>query len=236
MKRTQDGGALPPVRSRSAAPLLLLVAIIALGLTTLSGVGYLMWPGWPQPAPEEDAPALPVHVAGVAFNVPPAAIRFPPQRRSGAQPRLDLAYQWPALTPPDRASRPLLTGQVGPQPLVFLSIAEPQEKLSPGERLRNIYPRFLAASAFVGPEGLTGIRFRDGTPYQGEDLMFDPDRPEAFITRCGRDAPAMPATCLLERRIGPAEVTIRFPRLWLQDWLALDRDLERLLDRLRAPA
>ena len=48
-----------------------------------------------------DAPSLPITVAGVAFNVPPAAIRIPVQRRPGAHERVDLAFLWPSLEPPD---------------------------------------------------------------------------------------------------------------------------------------
>lgn len=232
MNKREDGH--PPPRRRSAWLAVVLLLVATLGLTTIGGVGYLLWPGWPQPA--ADAPALPVTVAGVAFNLPPAAIRFSAQRRAGTQPRIDLAYQWPPLKPPDPAVLPVVSDSLAAQPLVFLSFAEAQEKLPAGERLKTIYPRFLAASAFVGPEGLTGIAFRDGTPYQGEDLLFDADRPEVFITRCAREVPAMPATCLIERRVGAVEVTVRFPRIWLDVWPALTKDIDALIEDLRARA
>ena len=44
-----------------------------------------------------DAPSLPITIGGVAFNVPPAAIRFKVQRRAGAQARIDLNFVWPSL-------------------------------------------------------------------------------------------------------------------------------------------
>src|SRR5262252_1026411 len=46
------------------------------------------------------APPLPIVVAGIVFNVPPAAIRIPLQRRARRQERIDLAYHWPELEPP----------------------------------------------------------------------------------------------------------------------------------------
>jgi len=37
--------------------------------------------------------------SGVAFNVPPAAIRIAAQRQPGTQERIDLVYLWPSLAP-----------------------------------------------------------------------------------------------------------------------------------------
>ena len=78
-----------------------LVVVIALALGAIAVIGYVLWPRWPGPPIGPDAPALPITVAGVAFNVPPAAIRVPVQRRPGAHERVDLAFAWPSLEPPD---------------------------------------------------------------------------------------------------------------------------------------
>src|ERR1700730_13214651 len=61
---------------------------------------YLLQPRWTGPV-APDGPALPITIAGVGFTVPPAAIRIAVQRRAGPQERIDLAYRWPELTPPD---------------------------------------------------------------------------------------------------------------------------------------
>src|SRR5882762_10368666 len=47
---------------------------------------------------------------GVAFNLPPAAIRVPVQRRPGTQERVDLAFLWPSLEPPDPNAKPPAPG------------------------------------------------------------------------------------------------------------------------------
>ena len=78
-------------------PLALLVVLIAAAATFVS---YMLWPTWPTRAAVLDAPAVPVTVAGVLFNVPPAAIRAPVQRYAGAHERIDLAFLWPSLAPP----------------------------------------------------------------------------------------------------------------------------------------
>ena len=59
-----------------------------------------------RPAPL-DAPRLPIAIAGVVFNIAPAAIRVPVQRRAGPQDRVDLAYVWPDLTPAGSPRRPV---------------------------------------------------------------------------------------------------------------------------------
>ena len=81
------------------------------------------------------------------------------------------------------------------------------------------------------------MSFRDGTPYQGEDLYLDGAAPEKFLTRCTRPgAGGTPGMCLYEQRIGAASVTVRFPREWLADWRDLARAVDRLIAGLRPPA
>ena len=38
--------------------------------------------------------------------------------------------------------------------------------------------------------------------------------------------------CLLERRIGNADITFRFPRDWLKDWKSVATGIDTLLARL----
>src|SRR5258705_1971088 len=78
--------------------LLPLMGFSAVALTAFGYIGYVLWPRWP--APRVDAPALPITVAGVAFNLPPAAIRVPVQRPPGAQGRTGLCFLWPPPRPP----------------------------------------------------------------------------------------------------------------------------------------
>ena len=139
-----------------------------------------------------DAPALPITVAGVAFNVPPAAIRVPVQRRPGAHERVDLAFAWPSLEPPDpHAKQPAPPPGTVPAPTqalerIFVTIAGAGDTLPPAERVLTIYPRYAAAEADAGPGGLTVLAFREGTPYQGEDLIYDATAP-GFLVRCTRN-------------------------------------------------
>lgn len=226
-----------------------LVLTLALTGLMLAGaaayVGFLLWPRWPGATASPDAPSLPITVSGVVFNVPAAAIRVAIQRRAGAQDRIDLAFAWPSLKPPAKsvqASKPVHSArpeeveeQKAPDRL-FVTIAGQSGILSSAERLKTIYPRYVATDPIASPDGLLGQRFRDGSPYQGEDLFFDAGSPERFVVRCTRPgAGSTPGTCLHERRLGAADLTMRFPRDWLADWRGVASGIDRLIASLRPP-
>ena len=206
-------------------------------------------PTWPRPTAPLDAPAIPVTVAGVLFNVPPAAIRAAVQRHPGAHERIDLVFLWPSLAPPQAAGEPstgAVTGGDGEETpevkiddRVFVTIAGlgtgPGAVLPPQTRLRSIYPRYIEREATAGPEGLAVVAFRAGTPYEGEDLVYLAERPEQFFARCSRPAHAVPGTCIHERALDSTEITFRFPREWLPQWRAVAAACDRLLAQIHSP-
>jgi hypothetical protein len=171
-------------------------------------------------------------VAGTTFNIEPAAIRMAVQRHAGAQDRVDLAYLWPALTPPDPSPQETGDATVNPNERLFVTITAGTGTLPLMERIQNIYPRYLVPEPTAGPPGLTLRGFRDGTPYQGEELVFDSATPTHFLARCSRRGITNSGSCLLERRIGEADITLRFPRDWLADWQNVAAGIDRLLERL----
>ncbi len=228
---------------RSANGIVLASAVLGSLVLLAAAVALVLWPRWPQRAAPPDAPSLPISVGGVLFNVPPAAIRVKLQRRAGAQDRLDLAFLWPALVPPDPAAKPSVSEEAPILDRLFVTIAALDGGLDPNERIKTIYPRYFDFGRFAGPDGLLVIRFRDGTPYRTEDLFYDPAAPDRFAVRCTRPgAGPTPGTCLWERRMGGAagaggavDVTVRFPRDWLGDWRRLFADVDRLIASLQAP-
>ncbi|HTQ82872.1 MAG TPA: hypothetical protein VMI47_06340, partial [Pseudolabrys sp.] len=181
---------------------------------------------------ELDAPSLPITIAGVTFNIEPAAIRMTVQRRPGTQPRVDLDYLWPSLRPPDPANRPTVGAPINPNERLFVTIASGDTTLPLMERVQNIYPRYLVAAPAAGPDGLTLRGFRDSTPYQGEELVFESQAPEHFLARCSLRGVVNSGSCLLERRIGNADITVRFPRDWLNDWRSVAGGIDTLIARL----
>jgi hypothetical protein len=222
-------------------PLLVLLALI---LAAVAYVVYVLWPRWPGVPVALDAPELPITIAGVAFDVPPAAMRVPVQRRPGAHDRIDLAFMWPSLKPADAAPKPAAPvappapGTVRTLDRIFVTIASAGDAMAPAERLRTIYPRYASTEPVSGPSGLAVLAFRAGTPYQGEDLIYDATTPESFLVRCTRNgAGATPGTCLYERRIEEAaDLVVRFPRDWLEDWQSVASNIDRLIRDLRPAA
>lgn len=227
---------------KSRGLLAALAGVVVLIAAAATFVSYLLWPTWPKANVPLDAPTVPVTVAGVLFNVPPAAIRAAVQRHPGAHERLDVVFLWPSLTPPgqnfETTAVPPSTegGDAVPSPRtddrLFVTIAGLDGVLAPDVRLRTIYPRYIEAEAAPGPDGLAIVPFRAGTPYEGEDLVYLAERPEQFFLRCSRPVRTVPGTCIQERSIDAAEITLRFPRVWLQDWRSVAAGFDRLMAQL----
>lgn len=240
------------LRRKSRGFVLLPLAGLVLLLAVLGTfVSYVLWPTWPKVAAPLDAPAVPVTVAGVLFNVPQAAIRVAVQRQPGAHERIDLAFLWPSLAPPpsdgasgatSAAKPPVMRDDSTPSALpsandrLFVTIADLGAVLAPAERLRTVYPRYIETQATAGPDGLAIVPFRAGTPYESEDLVYLAERPEQFFARCSRVVRILPGTCINEHSLGAAEITLRFPREWLQDWRSVAAGFDRLMAQLHPPA
>jgi hypothetical protein len=220
-------------------PLLLGVILCALvAAMAILLIPCVLWSRWPAPAPQSAVPALPITVAGVAFNLPAASIRVQVQRRPGAHERVDLAFLWPSLQPPDPSNHQSLRAPSAVPSLtyaserIFVTIAAAGDTLAPDDRLLTIYPRYVNAQALPGPDGLTLVAFREDTPYRGEDLIFDAAA-SGFAVRCTRNGVGLlPGVCLHERRIGSAEVVLRFPRDWLENWRIVLAKIDRLIESI----
>jgi hypothetical protein len=235
---------------RGSRSLWLVLAIVTVLMAAAGAfVSYILWPSWPKSAVPLDAPAIPVTVAGAVFNVPPAAIRAAVQRYPGAHERIDLVFLWPSLAPPGADGQVVakqvvarVSGDDGsdaiPAPRtddrVFVTIAGLGAVLPPLVRLRTIYPRYIEAEATAGPDGLAIVAFRAGTPYEGEDLVYLAEQPEQFFALCSRPLHSLPGTCIQERSLDAAEITLRFSREWLDDWRKAAAGLDRLVTGLHA--
>lgn len=221
-------------------PFACLVLLVAAAAVFVSDV---LWPTWPSRPTSLDAPAIPITVAGVLFDVPPAAIREAVQRHPGQQDRIDLTFEWPSLAPPpadDRsAKKTALSAEnaaaAAAEPenrRLFVTIAGLGSELPPLDRLRTIYPRYAETKASAGPGGLAILPFRSGTPYDGEDLIYFGTSPEQFFALCTRPGRIVPGTCVHQRMLSDVEVTFRFPRDWFGDWRTIAAGFDRLLAQL----
>lgn len=211
------------------APFLLFLIIGGLAVVYVT---YTLWPRWPGAPVSLSAPALPIVVAGQMFNIEPAAIRQAVQRKPGTQERIDLAYLWPSLTPAELPEQQETTTPADPNERIFLTIANARDEMPAAEMIKTIYPRYLGQPGNAPAEGLTMKPFRDGTPYQGEDLIVADATPDDFTARCSRTGVGNKGMCLLQRRIGHADITVRFPRDWLSDWKKVLYGIDRVITRL----
>jgi len=222
-------------RERSRGHLVPIVLGCAVTSGALALVAYLLWPTWGADASSSPA-RLPVSIGATLFNMPTMAIRMKIQRHSGPQERVDLAFAFPSLEPPDlpkHVGADAIEEAIQPIDRIFLSIAAHHDTLAPDTRVRTIYPRYLEQTSVAGQDGLTMRAFRDGTPYSNEDLFLA--NTPSLNARCTRDA-ATPGMCLSERRIDGADLTFRFPRSWLARWREVANAMERLTLQLHGPA
>jgi hypothetical protein len=232
------------IRRKAGSVLWLPLAFLAvLVVAAGSFVSYMLWPTWPSAPIPLDAPAVPVTVAGVLFNVPQAAIRAAVQRHPGAHERIDLVFLWPSLAAPQAdgkaPAKPVVTREDDALPALpsandrlFVTIAGLGAVLTPAERLRTIYPRYIKAQATAGPDGLAILPFRAGTPYESEDLVYLAEKPEQFFARCTPAVRTVPGTCIHERSLDAAAITLRFPREWLNHWRGVTASFDRLIAQL----
>ncbi len=60
--------------------------------------------------------------------------------------------------------------------------------------------------------------------------------PASFLVRCSRNgAGPTPGMCLQVQAHRQADLTVRFPRDWLEDWRSVTDSIERLIAKLRPP-
>jgi hypothetical protein len=222
----------PQARPLRRSHLLPFLAVGAIGLLAIALVIYLLWPTWDAEQPA-DPSHLPMVIGNVPFNVPTNSIRVKLQKRTGPQERVDLNFEYPSLAPPDAQAH--VTAETVKDDLpqidrIFLSIIAHHDALSPDERLRTIYPRYLDSNPARVTDGLSVRPFRDNTPYTSEDLVYS-SSPQ-FVARCMRDG-VTPGMCLSERRIDGADITFRFPRAWLAQWRDVASAMDQLVGRMR---
>jgi hypothetical protein len=221
-------------------PFALTVLLVASATTFIS---YVLWPTWPSDPVAFDAPALPITIAGVLFEIPPAAIRETVQCHPGEHERVDLTFIWPSLTPPQadntsdrksplRADNAIAAATELEAERLFVTIEGLNGVLPPLERLRTIYPRYVETQASTGPDGLATLPFRSGTPYDGSV--------ERALVDAGARHGAILAGAAREKLFGTAgavdqifaEIAMRFPRGWLIDWRDVAAGLDRLAGQL----
>ena len=124
---------------------------------------------------------------------------------------------------------------VDPNDRLFVTIAASDGTLPLTERVQTIYPRYLGADAGRRPgrPDAAAVPRRHALSGRGSDLRRSRRRSTSWRAARARASP-MPARACIERRIGDADVTVRFPRDWLDDWRSVAAGIDRLIGALAA--
>lgn len=164
-------------------------------------------------------------IGGVRVVVPAAYVRA---AADGGGERVDLVAAFPDFA----AAATLPEGGERRDRLIFMTLAAPEDALDPADRTAKLYSRFLEPETWSHPGGLIMRRFRDASPYQGEDLYLAPPEGRAFAARClrpGDHADGLPETCIAEFRAAGLDARLRFSPARLADWERLDEGARRLV-------
>ena len=140
----------------------------------------------------------------------------------------------PRCTPPDLSIKPLPTDTPERH--------RPAVRDHRGERQHAVAGRAaevdLSALRRRGADRRAGRAQRAGLPRRlalsgrGPDPTSRP-RPSASCSAARARSPRRPRMCLHERRIAGADVTVRFPRVWLDDWRKVADGIDRLIAGFR---
>ena len=163
---------------------------------------------------------------------------MPVQRRPGAQERIDLAFLWPSLTPPDPAHQAAAVGApVDPNERLFVTIAAGDGTLPLIERVQTIYPRYLAAEPVAGPDGLTLQRLSRRHALSGRGPGLRVRRRPSISCRAARARAASTPACACTSG-GSATPTSRcaFRATGSSDWRSVADGIDRLIARLQPDA
>ena len=177
----------------------------------------VLWPRWParRSRPTRRPCRSPSAACCSTCRRPRSACAM--QRRPGAQERLDLAFLWPSLAPPDPAARPAPREAAPPiDRHLHHHRAAVDARCAPNERVKHdlsALSRRHAVRRAGRPDGdlvprrhaLSGRGpvLRSGRAAGLRDALLAPG------------AAGTPGMCLYERRFEGADVTVRFPSDWL---------------------
>lgn len=195
---------------------------ISAAVAALLAAGLALWRADLGRETTETSPEpIAVTVAGRTLHVPKNAIRFPAQRRAGAQERLDVALLPPAWTGRTAADAERFDAPAESSDVVWVTIRPAGETQDSAERLATVHARlFVDEPLAAAPDlGLVGRKLSPKAGYTGEEVWFEPGAVRPFAVRCYPLAPdAPPATCIGDEKIGPLLVEKRFSRAALGRW------------------
>ncbi len=168
-------------------------------------------------------------IGATALTVPSAWLRPGMSRTGGAVERLDLVIPWP--DEPADGEADAKRGTAAIEKVVLVALTGADAALAPAQRPARLYSRFLTAEVWPNPGGLVLRRFRQGTPYEDEELYLSPPDGHAFAARCPRGVSTLPVRegCVAEIRVGQLDAQLRFAPAQLVAWERLAEGARRVI-------
>ena len=165
---------------------------------------------------------VPVNVAGVALNVPEAALRTGQQTGSAFADRLDLRI-------------PLTLAEDTTLPFDLTLMPKARARAS-AALLDSVYLQHFTGAEKRGVPGLIGKPLTGGDGYDGETVWYDPISADPFTAKCAPPiAEGDDGTCMQVLVLDSGlSAILGFPESALQHWRAFDAPLKAVFEDLGA--
>jgi hypothetical protein len=158
----------------------------------------------------------------LAAGMPPASI--------------ELALAWPGMgtairTGRDGSGKPAAASRAG---VVLISLRAADETPDPGMLPGLLYGRFLDATVWNYPGDLIARRFKETSPYAGEELVMIPPDGTRFWARCPIDSAGAEAdsSCLATFRRRGIDIAVSFDRAVIRDAAAIREQVLTYFERI----
>lgn len=207
---------------------LMAVLAIAAGLA-VGGLAFSL-----RPAPAPVSRDVEVSIGGKRLRIPGGLVRA-----HDPEGRIDLALRWTDL------STAATTGSQDKSPaprigdVLLVTLAPAETAASTGDRLGGLYARFLEPAVKAGPGNLIERRFKAGSPYENQELLFAPPDGRRFLAICDarpRAGEVLPPLCTTRFERNGVAVQVRFEPRLVESWERIESGLMPLVDRWMRPS
>lgn len=192
-------------------------------------------------APEATASSslVTVSVGGETLHVPSNFTRYPAQREGGPQEELALHALLPDLAPFSPDDQALFEDNSPESRVIHFTLRPKGMTLPEDQRFAAVYTRYFSGAE---PEevmnGLEHYSFSEGSGYRDQDLFLAADdQGSLLILLCFRETPVIfSPSCTRTKMIGSGlALSYRYKRAHLENWAAIDRNVQTLVQSFFAP-
>lgn len=159
-------------------------------------------------------------------------IRFPSQRFSGSNNRLDLYALWPLMSGYNSQHSDAFNAGQNHEKIIFLSLEKRSLSREMAGRVERIYSQFFEGSAQPTAFGLMRQPLSAASGFVDEDLYLEIDSPYPFATRCMRETSTIGQPyCLRDIFMGRnLSLTYRFHKSLLPEWASMEQMVRKRIN------